>query len=321
MSVLVTGAAGIVGYNIVVKCVEAGLEVVAYDKNKCKPNLVNSVKGKVNWVQGDLNDWAHLLETTMEYKVEGVIHSAALPNVSSCRPVPLSATRVNVLATQNLLELARRFKWRRVVYVSTGAVFQQSSDPDSFIHETDPPCPNDVYGTTKYMGELLTNMYHKIYGVDSCTIRASWVWGPPEIPLEKFDLARGPISFFVKPALRKEKVDEPCGGDFRANLTYVKDLANAIVLAYKKESLVSRIYNISNGKHYSVTEVADAVKKVVPGADLNVGPGLKPWSNMHASRGSFNISKAEQELGYKVKYFLEEGLADYVEWLKSVNYS
>ena len=313
MSVLVTGAAGIVGYNTVIQCVEAGIDVVAYDRLECTLNPVETGSVKVDWVRGDLNDWAHLLETAKKYNVEGVIHSAALPNVSSCRPVPLSATRTNVLATQNLLELARHLNWRRVVYVSTGAVFQ-SSNPDGFIKETDSISPDNVYGTTKYMGELVTNMYHKTYGVDSCTVRASWVWGPPELP-GKFDLSRGPVRHYLMSALRGVEVNDPTGGDFRANLTYVKDLANALVLAYQKQSLTCRTFNISNGKHYSVAEVVAAVKKVVPGAAINVGPGLAPWSDIHVLRGSFDITPAQQELGFEVKYHLEEGLADYVKWL------
>jgi len=314
MSVLVTGAAGIVGYNIVSQCAEAGIDVVAHDRLNCALKPIEVHGGQVNWVQGDLLDWAHLLEISKKYDIKGVIHSAALPNVSSCDHVPLSATKINVLATQNLLELARHLNWRRVVYVSTGAVFQ-SSDPDGYIREIDSPSPNNVYGTTKYMGELLVNMYNKTFNVDACTVRASWIWGPPEGP-GSFDLSRGPVRYLLMSALKKEKINDPSGGDFRANLTYVKDLVSAIVLTYTKESLVSRIYDISNGRHYSVAQVADAVKKVVPGAHINVGPGLRPWSDIHVLRGSFDISKAQQELGFKVKYFLEEGLADYVRWLR-----
>jgi nucleoside-diphosphate-sugar epimerase len=314
MNVLVTGAVGNVGYITAIGCAEAGLEVVAHDRLKCEPSLADAAGAKVNWVQGDLNDWAHLLEITKKYKIEGVIHSAALSNVVLCRPVPLSATRVNVLATQYILELARQMNWRRVVYVSTGAVFQ-ASDPDSFIKEMDPPSPNNVYGTTKYMGELLVNMYHKTYGVDACTVRASWVWGPPFI-LRKFDIARGPVPYFLLKALRCEKVHEPSGGGFKANLTYVKDLANALLLAYQKESLPSRIYNISNGKHYTIAQVVDAIKGVIPGAQLEVGPGLKPWSDFHVPRGSFDITRAEKELGFKVQFPLKKAISDYADWLR-----
>jgi len=58
------------------------------------------------------------------------------------------------------------------------------------------------------------------------------------------------------------------------------------------------------------------VKTVVPGARISVGPGLRPWSDIHVLRGSFDITPAQEELGFRLKYFLKEGLVDYVEWLK-----
>jgi nucleoside-diphosphate-sugar epimerase len=118
MSVLVTGAAGNVGYITAAVCEDAGLEVVAHDRKKC--------------------------------------------------------------------------------------------DPNSFIHETDPPSPNNVK------------------------------------------------------ALKREKVHEPSGGDFMANFTYVKDLANAFLLAYQKDSLLHTLYNVSNGRYYTVAQVADAIREVLP---------------------------------------------------------
>ena len=313
MNVLVTGAAGIVGYTTAILCLKNGLKVFAHDRVKCRSDLMDKNGKSLNWIQGDLNDLAHLVETVNKNKIEGIIHSAALPNVTSCRPVPMSATQVNVIATQNILEIARQMKLRRIVYVSTGAVFQ-SSKPDSFIKNTDHPSPNNVYGTTKYIGELLVNMYHKTYGVDCCTVRASWIWGPPEI-LYEFDLARGPVPYFLMNALKGQSIRDQSGGDFKANLTYVKDFAGALLLAYQKDKLPSRVYNISNGKHYTVSDVADAVKRVVTGAAIEVGPGMEPWSDIHVIRGSFDIKKAEKELGFKVKYFLEKGIEDYSKWL------
>ena len=67
MNVLVTGAAGNVGYITAIVCAEAGLRVVAHDRLKCEPSLADAAGEKVNWVQGDLNDWAHLLEITKKY--------------------------------------------------------------------------------------------------------------------------------------------------------------------------------------------------------------------------------------------------------------
>jgi len=320
MSVLVTGAAGNIGYITAIVCAEAGLEVVAHDRVRLEHSPEDSLARKaahlVNWVQGDLNDWAHLLEIANKYTVQGVIHSAAFSNPVLCHPVPISATKANVLTTQYLLELAHQLSWRRVVYVSTGAVYQ-SSDPRSYIKETDPPSPNNAYGTTKYMGELLVNMYNKTYGVSACTVRASWVWGPPAID-RHFDVARVPISYFLLKALQGENVYEESGGDFMANFTYVKDLANALLLAYQKDSLPNNLYNVSNGEHYTVAELADVVTRVVPRSQVEVGRGMKPWTDYHVPRGSFDITRARNELGFQVRFPLEKAVEDYSEWLRNM---
>lgn len=315
MSVLVTGTMGHVGYMTALACAEAGLDVVAHYHSTYNKSWARAAGPRVTWVKGDVLDFSHLLELSERYGVEGAIHAAALPNDTVCRPVPAYAVGVNVLSTQNLLELARQRKWRRVVYVSTGAVYQ-ASDPEGFIRETDPATPGNVYGTTKHMGELLVNMYQKTYGVSACTVRVSWVWGPPLVPLG-LDGPRGPIPYFLIRAVRGEAVHEPTGGDFLANFTYVKDVANALLLAYQKESLPSNLYNVSNGEHYSTSQIVKTIRQVLPGADVSVGPGMKPWIDFTVLRGSFDLSRIRTELGFEVRYPLEKAIGDYAAWLKA----
>jgi nucleoside-diphosphate-sugar epimerase len=315
MSVLITGTMGHVGYMTAMACAEAGLDVVAHYHSTYRQAWVQAAGPRVRWVKGDVTDFAHLLEIADEYGVDGAIHSAALPNDTVCRPVPVHSVAVNVLSTEHLLELARQRKWRRVVYVSTGAVYQ-ASDPNGFIRETDPATPGNVYGTTKHMGELLVNMYQKTYGISACTIRVSWVWGPPLIPTG-LDGPRGPIPYFLIRTVQGEKVHEPSGGEFIANFTYVKDVAHALLLAYRKESLASNLYNVSNGEHYSAAQIVETIRRVLPGAEVSVGPGMKPWIDYTVLRGSFDITRVRTELGFEVRYPLEKGIADYATWLKA----
>ena len=95
----------------------------------------------------------------------------ALPNDKVARPVPMSAFATNTAATQHLLELARRGGWRRMVFVSSGAVFQRWTDLDRAIPESEPATPINVYGTNKHCAELLVAMYREIYGVSAATVR------------------------------------------------------------------------------------------------------------------------------------------------------
>lgn len=314
MSVLVTGAMGHVGYMTALACAEAGLDVVAHYHASYHPPLAAAAGPRITWVKGDITDFPHLLEIAEQHGVEGAIHSAALPNNDVCRPVPAHAVSVNVLSVQHLLELARLRKWRRVVYVSTGAVYQ-ASDPKGFIHEADAATPGNVYGTTKHMGELLVNMYQKTYGVSACTVRVSWVWGPPLVT-KGLDGPRGPIPYFLIPAVRGERVHEPSGGEFIANFTYVKDVAHALTLAYRKDALPSNLYNLSNGRHYSTAEIVETIRQVLPGADVSVGPGLKPWIDYTVLRGSFDITRVRTETGFEVQYPLSRAIADYAAWLR-----
>lgn len=313
--VLVTGAMGHVGYMTVLECVAQGLEVVGHYHASFDRRLAEEAGPRVTWVKGDVRDFPHLLEVSERYGVEGAVHSAALPNNDVAKPVPVHAVEINVLSTQYLLELARQRGWRRVVYVSTGAV-HQASDPKGLIPETDPATPSNVYGTTKHMGELLVNMYQRTYGVSACTVRVSWVWGPPLVT-RGLDGPRGPIPYFLLRALRGERVHEPTGGDFIANFTYVKDVARGLVLAYRAATLPHSLYHLSNGEHYSTRRIVDAVRKAVPGADLSVGPGMEPWIGFTVLRGSFDISRIREDLGFEVRYPLEAAMADYAAWLRA----
>jgi UDP-glucose 4-epimerase len=87
-------------------------------------------------------------------------------------------------------------------------------------------------------------------------------------------------------------------------------------LAYQKEALPSRVYNISTGKHHSVAQVVAAINDGIPNARLKVGPGLKPWSDFHIPRGSFDITKAQEELGFSIQFPLLDAILDYAGWLK-----
>ncbi len=314
-AVLVTGAMGHVGYATVLACAAGGLDVVAHYHSTFDRALAEAAGPGVEWVKGNVTDFPHLLEIAERHGVAGAIHSAALPNDDVARPVPVQAVEINVLSTQYLLELARLRGWRRVVYVSTGAVYQ-ASDPKGFIREADPATPSNAYGTTKHMGELLVNMYEKTYGVSACTVRVSWVWGPTLVT-RGLDGPRGPIPYFLGKAVRGEPAHEPSGGDFVANFTYVKDVARGLLLAYRPDRLGHNLYNLSNGRHYSTAEIVEAIRTVVPGSDLSVGPGTEPWSHYTVPRGSFDISRARADLGFEVQWPLERAMADYAAWLRA----
>src|SRR4029434_358846 len=151
-------------------------------------------------------------------------------NDKYARPRPLPTIQTNIGATANLLDMARRQSWRRLLFVSTGSVFQTATDATKPILEDAQPSATHVYSTTKYCGELLTRMYRMQFDLSASVVRVSWVYGPP---LVTDDPPRGPIPAFLKAVLKRQAIRLPSGADFAASFTYVSDVAAGLLAAWR----------------------------------------------------------------------------------------
>src|SRR6266511_5192039 len=128
MALLVTGAMGHVGLEVVRQAATAGEAIVAQYRTTFRQADVNGLAGDVQWVSCDLSAPAEVEALCREHSIDGCIHSAAVSNEKYARPQPLPTIQSNVGATANLLDLARRFDWKRFLFVSTGSVFQNLTD-------------------------------------------------------------------------------------------------------------------------------------------------------------------------------------------------
>ena len=248
--------------------------------------------------------------------IDGCIHSAALPNELLTQPAPARAFEINVAAVQRLLELARAGRWRRFVLAGTGSVFQRWTDRSKAIRETESASPVNVYATTKHCAELLAAMYRSVYRVSAATARISWVYGPPLVPAG-FDGPRGPIPYFLRGALRGEKVVEPSGGDFAASFTHVDDCAEGLLALYRADALEHALYHVGSGRNYTTFEVAEAVRAAVPGCTLEVGPGTDPWTQSTVIRGPLDCERMRAEIGFAPRLTLEAGIAQFAAWMRA----
>lgn len=316
MAVLVTGAMGHVGYEIVAQAARAGLPVIAQTHRSFDAAAAARVGTNVTWVRCDLADPFEVAAMAAAHPIDGCIHSAAVPNDKVARLVPMNAFATNTAATQHLLELARRCRWRRVVFVSSGAVFQRWTDLDRSIPEAEPATPINVYGTTKHCAELLVAMYREIYEVSVATVRISWIYGPPMVP-KVFEGPRGPIPDFLRRVLRGESIDEPSGGEFAASFTHVADCAAGLLAVYRAPALVHGVYHLGSGENYPTSQVAAAVQTAVPGSRVRVGAGSEPWTRFTVMRGPLACARMKQELGFSPTHTIESGVADFANWMRA----
>jgi nucleoside-diphosphate-sugar epimerase len=313
MSLLVTGAMGHVGYEIVRKAAQRNINVIALYRGTYREKEARAAGQGVEWLQCDLADAGAVAALADAHRFDACIHAAAISNEAYARPAPLAAVTGNVAATANLLECARVRSWRRFVLVSTGSVFQKRADTTSPILEDAAPSPANVYSTTKLCAELLTRMYRTEYELSASTVRISWVYGPPVVSDQP---TRGPIPSYLLRALRGEAIRES-GSDFAASFTFVGDVAEALLAAASAPQLRFATYHLGPGVNFTAGDVAAAVKKAVPGAVIELGPGTEPWTRYTSLRGPLAGSNLLSDTGYAPTHSLETGVGAYADWMRA----
>jgi nucleoside-diphosphate-sugar epimerase len=312
MSVLITGINGLIGVQTAKLLIEDGFEVVGYDTNRSgELSFYPEVEKKIHFVWGDITQLPHLLETVEKHHVDGVIHLASLRNEVVYKAYPSELFRVNIGGTQNLLELARLGKIKKIVLASSAAVYGKMEDPTRLIPEDAPQNPVGIYANSKAMCESLVRCYRNVYGVDGIVIRPSRVWGRMA-NLETLEFGN-PLSSFVYKALKGEPIRDKTGADFGGDFSYAPDVAYGFYRALVTPKPSHWIFNISPGKFYRLSEVADILRDFFPGAEISVGPGMEPYITQSPIRGAIGIALAEEELSYRVRYELREALADFIE--------
>ena len=226
----------------------------------------------------------------------------------------MAAVQSNALAVANLLDVARRKHWRRVIVASTGGVFQNLNDVTRPIFEDTTPTATNIYGTTKLCAELLTRMYRTQFDVSAAVVRISWVYGPPTVIT---DATRGPIPVFLAKALAGTPVRDPGGADFAASFTYVADVAAGLIAACRAPALNFDLYHLGPGVNFTTSQVAAAVRTAVPGAVIELGPGTEPWTTYTAPRGPLAGERLQHDTGFTVGHSLEAGILEFAEWMRA----
>ena len=248
---IVTGGAGFIGSNLVDKLIEQGIEVIILD------NLSTGKKENINSKAEFINcDISTASEKDMLSYINGadiVFHLAALARVQPSIEDPISFNEVNIKGTLNILLAAHRAKVKRVVYSASSSCYGDATKfPTPEEHSTNPLSP---YGLQKYVGEQYCKMFSEVYNLDTVSLRYFNVYG------ERMNLEGAyclVLGIFAKQMLEGKPLTINNDGEQRRDFTYVGDVVNANILAAtRSESFNGDVFNIGNGKNYSVNEIAD----------------------------------------------------------------
>jgi UDP-glucose 4-epimerase len=318
MKILVTGGLGVNGSWVTRKLVERGYRPVVLE-NRIDTSLIGKeLERQIDIVEGDVTDLGSLTEVFVAHQVQRVVHMAAL--ITGIQKDLTGGFAVNATGTVNVLEAASRSGVERVIYTSSRSAYGHIDGPNSHptyvpIKEDHPQRPYLVYDVCKVAAEGMGRNFARMRGLQFVALRFAQIFGPGKLR------RHGPYGLFsqlVESPLAGEPVKIPRGGDQRDDVIYVDDIAEAIVLALLHPKPSYDAYNISRGIGTTLHDFADAVRRQIPTAQIEIGGGLD-YHGLGASYcGIMDNARAREDLGFIPQFDLDRGVAHYVETMKKL---
>ncbi|HEV7557508.1 MAG TPA: NAD-dependent epimerase/dehydratase family protein [Kofleriaceae bacterium] len=307
MRILITGAGGQIGHDLIGALIAAGHQLVSTD---LAPRPPSHAHAGGEWHRLDVTDPAAVQHVFTEHRPELVFHLAAILSARG-ETDPRLAYDVNQTGTWNVLEAARRAKVARLVFTSSIAVF--GPPPSGPLPD---PCPDDValhpttmYGVTKVSGELLCAYYRTRHGIDCRGVRFPGLISAAMPGGGSSDYAL----FMYVDGVRKNAYEAFARADTRIPLMYMPDGVRALLeLAMADRGRLTRcIYNIGAFSPRA-DEIATSVQRAIPAAKFTYAPDPVRQAILDSWPKSIDDSAAHRDWGWKAKFDLDAMTDDLV---------
>jgi UDP-glucose 4-epimerase len=296
MNFLITGAAGFLGSHLANRLAWEGHQVRGLDDlSTGDPNVLHP---EVLFTRGDVNDRPKLW--TLLQEVDCVYHLAARVSVPESILYPREYNAVNVGGTVSLMEAMRDVGVRRVVLISSGAVYgDQQGQP---LRESATPDPRSPYAVSKLAAEFYVRTIGDLWKIETVSLRVFNAYGPGQhLPPSHPPV----IPNMLRQANRGGTIVIHGGGQQTRDYVYVDDVVSAMVAASTAPNLDNLVINVGSGTETSVSELATLVLQATQSnAELMYNPRTDPG----VSRMCADISLAGEKLSYQPRISLAEGL-------------
>lgn len=335
MKILVTGAAGFIGFHVSKKLLERGDDVVGFDnmndyydpalKQARIDLLVKTAEqqtGKFDFIHANLADKTAVDQCFHDHQFDRVIHLAAQAGVRYSLENPMSYVESNIVGFTNIIEACRYAKTPHLTYASTSSVYGANTTmPFSEKHGVDHPI--QFYAATKRANELMAHSYSHLFKLPTTGLRFFTVYGPwgrPDMALFKF----------TKNILEGKAIPVFNHGNHTRDFTFVEDIAEGVIRSSDQIAEPSldwnsdrpdpstsnapfRIFNIGNNSPVKLIEYIHAIEKAVgTAAILDLLP-LQPGDVPDTFADSSALTK---QVGYKPSVSVEEGVKQFVDWYR-----
>ena len=301
MNFLITGAAGFLGSSLANYLVREGHQVRGLDY--LAAGNPDALSPEVLFTRGDVNDRPKLW--TLLQDVDCVYHLAARVSVPESVLYPREYNATNVGGTVSLMEAMRDVGVRRVVFISSGAVYgDQGEQP---LVESASPNPRSPYAVSKLAAEYYVHTIGSLWGIETVSLRVFNAYGPGQhLPASNPPV----IPNFLRQVLRSSTLVMHGSGSQTRDYVYVADVVSAMISAATAPSINNTVINIGSGEE---TSIRSLVRLVLEVTGIKTEAIANERTDPGVSRMCADLSLAHDKLGYQPRFSLREGLRMTIE--------
>ena len=310
---LVTGGAGFIGSHIAAGLSAAGARVrVLDDLSTGHRENLEEIGGDIDFIEGSVAD-EQVLRKALD-GVEVVFHEAAIPSVPRSVEAPRQTHIASVDGTFSLLLAARDQEVRRVVYAASSSAY--GDQPTLPKAEQMLPDPLSPYAVAKLVGEYYCQVFTRVYGLETVSLRYFNVFGPRQDPSSQYS---GVVSRFISSLLGDEQPVIFGDGEQSRDFTYVDNVVAANLSAANASGASGKVINVANGERITLNELLAELKDLTGKRDVTAEYREPRVGDVRHSLA--DNSMARELLGYEVKVGLREGLKRTIDWWKSSRFN
>ena len=310
---LVTGGAGFIGSHIASALAASGAKLRIIDdlSTGYRENL-DSIDGDIDFVHGSLADEQSLRRALED--VELVFHEAAIPSVPRSVESPRQTHIASVESTFSLLLAAKEKRVRRVIYAASSSAY--GDQPSLPKIENMLPEPLSPYAVAKLVGEYYAQVFTRVYGLETLSLRYFNVFGPRQDPSSQYS---GVISRFISALLKDERPIIYGDGEQSRDFTYVEDVVSANLKAAETVKGIGQVINVANGERITLNQLLDQLKDLTGTPDALADYREPRAGDVRHSLA--DISRARDLLGFEPQVDLRTGLQKTIDWWKQSRFA
>ena len=325
--ICIVGGAGFIGHNLAIKLSNKGYEILIIDSlavnnyHSIEKNLDNIPNPKlskyildermyllkknsnINLLLHDARDY-HLLKSISDFNPNVLIQLAAVSHANRSNKDPFSTFDNSLRTLENALDACKNFI-EHFIFFSSSMVY--GNFESSSVDESSNCDPIGIYGALKLAGEILVKSYGNVFDLPYTIVRPSALYGERCV-------SRRVGQIFIESALTNKPITIKGDGSEELDFTYIDDLTNGVALIIENEKSKNEIFNLTYGKSNSVKNLAAILQNNFNNIEL-LYEDKEPFT---PKRGTLDISKAKNILGYKPQNSIEEAYPKYIDWYKDL---